>query len=755
MHSLLSRQIRKCGLSADELPDESSWRLLLDKIDQCYKQSDKDRYILERSLSVSSHEMQLLYQQLKDNYQQRESAIFKVFPDLVFLIDEDGRYVEVLAGEEDKIRLPEQQVIGKNMAEVLGSDSAAFYLDHIHLALETGDIQIIEYEMHVPAGLLNFEGRIIPLERLENNRRAVLFLARDISEKVQSEQQQRLLDRVLASATEGIVIINSERRVMYANAAVARITGFTIEELMLQGKGFLRHKLDQNLCDEVCNKAYSNDHFQQEVIIHHKNGGEAHILLNMDTLRTDDGAIDYYIGILTDISEIKSTQIRYQHLATHDVLTSLPNRLLFEERMVQAVSRSVRNDKLGAILFLDLDRFKTINDSLGHGVGDKLLHQVAARLISICRTEDTVARFGGDEFVILLEDIESQYQVTQFAEKVLHVFDKKFHVQDNQFNISTSIGISLFPEHGADVEQLVKQADVAMYEAKNSGRNQYQMFAAEYLESTLSGLMLEHEMQKALDKNQFLMMYQPQYVIKSRRLSGFEALIRWKHPEHGMISPAEFIPVAESSGFIDQIGLWVFKQICEKVVAWSESEFSFGRISFNLSLRQLMDPHLADKLIRIMEQTGALQFGTSIECEITESLIIKQVDVALNTLNRLKEVGLSLAIDDFGTGHSSLVNLKRYPLDRLKIDREFVRDIGKDKNDEAIIRATIALAKGFDLEVIAEGVEEESQLEFLQEVGCEQVQGFLFNRPLAVAQCESLLESIRESDQLVHVSIIS
>ncbi|MDJ0832294.1 MAG: EAL domain-containing protein [Gammaproteobacteria bacterium] len=745
MHNLLKRQLKKAGLDLDTFPSSENWQQFLESIDRSYQQSDQDRYVLERSLSLSSTEMQELYQRLKETYKTRESAILNAFPDLLFLIDEDGKILELLAGNKDNLYKPEQEIIGQLMTDILPKKPVKLIKQCLDHALQTNEMQLVEYELEVPSGSLHFEGRAVVMGELPNGKRGILFFSRDITDRVQSGFQQKLLESVLSSATEGIVIMDAGQRVLYANQAVSQMTGLTVAELINEGQGFLRQQQDQKIYQKIYDQARAMGHFQQEVIIHHQQGDQSDVLLSMDTKKNDQDETEYIVAILTDISEIKASQVRYEHLATHDILTGLPNRRLLEERLRQAVSKARRNQFNGVLFFLDLDRFKTINDSLGHGVGDRLLYQVASRLIRVCRIEDTVARFGGDEFVVLVDDIRHQEQAFRIAEKILRVFDKSFHIQGHELNISTSIGISLFPDHGTDVEQLVKHADIAMYAAKNLGRDRYQVFTDEHLESAVAGITMEYEITNALDNEEFFLMFQPQYMTCSRDLSGFEALIRWQHPKQGLVPPGEFIPVAEASGQIEQIGLWVFEQICLKVVAWNQAGLKFNRLSFNLSQRQLMDGKLAQKLIGVMQRTGAINYAGQIECEITESLIIEQTDIALETINRLKQTGMLLAIDDFGTGHSSLVNLKRFPLDRLKIDREFVRDIGRDQNDEAIIRATIALAQGFGLEVIAEGVEEEYQLDFLREVGCQEVQGYLLNRPLSIEQCEA---QMREQSDL-------
>jgi diguanylate cyclase (GGDEF)-like protein/PAS domain S-box-containing protein len=531
--------------------------------------------------------------------------------------------------------------------------------------------------------------------------------------------------------------------VLYANPSVEEITGYSESELINEGEGFLRHEADLATCDDICRQARAGDHFKQELVIHSKHGVTSEILLSMDTLRDEQGEIEYFVGILTDISVQKAAREQVEHMATHDVLTGLPNRMLFEKRLNQVVSKAIRNQTSGALFFLDLDRFKSINDTLGHSFGDRMMVEVDSRLQTVCHRADLVARFGGDEFVILMEQVESREHAEQIAERILSLFDQKIEQDNYQIKIATSVGIALFPNHGLDTEELIKQADVAMYEAKRAGRNQYKFFARQYLESAIAGLTMEQEMLNALECEEFFLEYQPQYTLCDESLCGFEALIRWQHPLHGRVSPGEFISVAESCGLIDQIGLWVFHQVCEKVVSWTQQQLPFGRLAFNLSQRQLMDSNLATVFIDIMQQTGAIEYAEKIEFEITESLIIKQIDIALNTIEQLKATGMKLAIDDFGTGHSSLVNLKRYPLDRLKIDRGFVIDIGKDQNDEAIIKASITLAQGFGLQVIAEGVENELQKDFLLEVGCDEVQGFLFNKPLPIEQTETLLQQIK------------
>ncbi len=746
MHNEITRLLEHLQLSAQTSPDVADWVRFLEKISQEFDSAELERTSLERQLVENEAECESRLQDLQTSYEQRQNAILDAFPDLLFLFDETGRYLEVVAQNNDSLVMPLQDLIGRNLSDSLPQELAELIMAVIYRAVETGLPQTIEYELDVISGPGSFEGRVIPAGYRVNGQQTVLYLARDITEKKRHERRQKLLNSVMRSATEGIVIVRSDKKILYANSAIERITGYSEEELIQSGEGFLRHELDQEMCDSLCRLASSGDHLRRELVIHHKLGSSTQILLSMDTIRDDKGEIEYFVGILTDISEQKEAHEKIEHMANHDVLTGLPNRMMFEKHVCQVVSQAIRKQASGALFFLDLDRFKSINDTLGHGFGDLLLIEVARRLKTLCRPQDMVARFGGDEFVLIIERVDSHQQAAAIGERILRLFDEKIVQQNYELKVAASIGIALFPNHAESTEQLIQQADVAMYEAKKAGRNQYKFFTQQYLESAITGLTMEQELLDALERNEFLLEFQPQYRLRDETLCGFEALIRWQHPLHGRVAPGEFISIAESCGLIDPMGLWVFQQVCERVVAWSARQYPFGRIAFNLSQRQLMDGNLASTLIGVLRDSGAIEYAEKIEFEITESLIIKQMDIAMNNIERLKATGMKLAIDDFGTGHSSLVNLKRYPLDRLKIDRGFVMDIGKDQNDEAIIKASVTLAQGFGLQVVAEGVENELQKDFLIEVGCDEVQGYLYHPSLPIDQAEQLLKEMLKKE---------
>jgi diguanylate cyclase (GGDEF)-like protein len=389
------------------------------------------------------------------------------------------------------------------------------------------------------------------------------------------------------------------------------------------------------------------------------------------------------------------------------------------------------------LFFLDLDRFKNVNDNLGHHVGDDLLKQVSERLLKVCRASDTLARLGGDEFTLIVEDLKDTHGLAVIAEKILHAFADPFSLDGYKLEISVSIGISVFPKDGADVNELIKHADTAMYSAKDSGRNTYRFYTQELTANAFEYFAIEIALQKALDRDEFFLVYQPQYNIMTEQMIGVEALIRWRHPEMGILSPGVFIHIAEYSGKIEAIGEWVIRAACAQCRQWDAEGLPAFTVSINLSRRQLVLPSLSSDVKNILDETGLA--GGRLEFEITESAILEQKEVAYNNIKELQKMGIKLAIDDFGTGYSSMVNLKQFPLSRLKIDRSFVRDVSRDQNDEAIIRATIALGRSFNLDIIAEGVETLEQRDFLLKEGCHEVQGFLYSKPVLPEAISALL----------------
>jgi len=439
-----------------------------------------------------------------------------------------------------------------------------------------------------------------------------------------------------------------------------------------------------------------------------------------------------------DVSERKKAEKQAQYLSQHDVLTGLPNRLLMQDRLHQAIIQARRGGGVVALMFIDLDRFKTVNDSFGRVIGDALLKQVAERLRDCLRDTDTVARLGGDEFIIMIPDAATAQVVGEVAQRVLSEFSRPFSDADQEMYVSASIGISLFPRDGSDPDELVKHADRAMYSAKDSGRNMYRYFTEDLNHEVREKVMLESGLRRAIDRGELLLFYQPTIDLHTKQLIGAEALVRWQHPTMGLISPAKFIPVAEESDLIFRLGEWVLRAACKQLRAWQQEGFRLP-VAVNVSARQFRDPKLADLVVAVMADSQV--DPRLVEIELTETAIMQDARASILTLERLKSRGVSISIDDFGTGYSSLSYLKRLPLDTLKIDQSFVRDIATDNNDAAIVRAIIGLARSLGIKVLAEGVEDDTQLSFLNNYGCNYGQGFLFGRPLVP---EGFAEMVRQ-----------
>lgn len=435
--------------------------------------------------------------------------------------------------------------------------------------------------------------------------------------------------------------------------------------------------------------------------------------------------------------ELRSKQNRLDYLAHHDTLTSLPNRLLFQDRLHHAISKARRIQQGMALLFLDLDRFKNINDSLGHEVGDQVLQEVAKRLSAIVRESDTLARLGGDEFVITLEQNTESREITIVAQKILQTLSTAFHIDAHELYITASIGISLYPDNGLTSEALMKTADVAMYRAKEKGRNNFQFFTSDMNERAHEALFLENNLRKAIDNRELALHYQPQVEISSGKTTGMEALVRWHHPKHGVIPPNKFIPMAEETGLIIPLGKWVINTACRQTMQWQQAGFPPCKVAVNISPRQFRQSNLVKTVEQALAESGLA--ANWLELEITENVLIEDATQTIAIMEALNALGVSLAIDDFGTGYSSLSYLHRFPLSKLKIDQSFVQSIGGPAGNHAIVEAIIALARALDLEVIAEGIENQAQIAFLMERGCVYGQGFYFSRPLPVYACEQFL----------------
>jgi diguanylate cyclase (GGDEF)-like protein/PAS domain S-box-containing protein len=557
----------------------------------------------------------------------------------------------------------------------------------------------------------------------------MLTIARDITERVHMQETLKQAATVFESTAEGVMITDLQQRITAVNRAFTSITGYSEAEALGQSPRLLASgNHDSAFYAAMWHNLSASGHWQGEIWNKRKNGEPYPGWLTISAVRDSDDIATHFVGVFADISSLKHAQANLDHQAHHDPLTGLPNRMLFEARLSAALEDAHIDKRIGAVLFIDLDRFKHINDSLGHPVGDQLLKSIADRLKAHLRDIDTVARLGGDEFVILLPGLQSEGDAKLVAHKLLDCFSLPFQFDEQELFISASIGISRYPDDGEDVATLVKNADAAMYRAKACGRNRAEPYTRDLTFQATERMALERELRRAIEQEQLQLYYQPKRCLKTNNLIGAEALLRWHHPVFGEISPDRFIPLAEETGLIIALGDWVLRQACWQMQQWQQQHAPFGPLSVNLTGVQMRQPHLLARISGLLEDNdlapGLLQL------EITESFIMNQAEEALSLLHQFKALGIQLAIDDFGTGYSSLSYLKRLPVDTLKIDQSFVHGLPNDSDDVAIVRAIIALGRSMQLTVIAEGVETTAQEGFLAAEGCEQIQGFVISRAL-------------------------
>ena len=575
---------------------------------------------------------------------------------------------------------------------------------------------------------------------------AGLFLL--VSYSLNEEKQAVKADlRIAASAfeaQEGLMITDAEGVILRVNQAFIDCTGYAAEDVVGQTPRFLRSgRHDEDFYRTMWESISQSGSWQGEIWDRRKNGEIYPEWLTISAVKNDDGVITHYVGSHIDITERKAAEEKIRQLAFYDPLTRLPNRQLLLDRMQRALALSARSGRDGALLFIDMDNFKAINDTQGHAMGDMLLQQVAERLTSCVRESDTVARLGGDEFVVMLESlgehpIEVAAKAEEVGEKILAALNQPYQLATQVSRSSSSIGATLFSGEHQEVEELLKQADIAMYQAKKAGRNALRFFDPQMQLAINARADLESELFKALERHQFQLHYQIQ-VDNAHHPVGAEALIRWHHPERGLVLPAQFIPLAEETGLILRIGEWVLETACAQLKAWEGNESTRHLVlAVNVSARQFHQPGFVSQVQAIVLRHAIKP--NLLKLEPTESLLLENTEGTVTTMRGLKTIGIQLSLDDFGTGYSSLQYLKLLPLDQIKIDQSFVRDIATDPNDSAIVQTIIAMSKTLGLDVIAEGVETDAQREFLALSGCQFYQGYLFGKPLPIEQFEASLK---------------
>jgi diguanylate cyclase (GGDEF)-like protein/PAS domain S-box-containing protein len=571
---------------------------------------------------------------------------------------------------------------------------------------------------------------------------AIRTAVADITERKQAEEELRIA-AITFQTQEGIMITDRGAKIQRVNRAFTELKGYSAEEAVGRTPALLKSgRHDQEFYQGIWEALRRENYWQGELWNRRKNGEVYPVWMTISAVLASDGRVTHYVGSFADITQHKEAEAKLHRLAFYDPLTELPNRRLLLERLRQGFAASARSGQHGAILFIDLDHFKTLNDTKGHDVGDQLLTQVAVRLRSCMRGDDSIARLGGDEFVVMLEDLSKQEataakRAEAVAEKIRTAITQPYSIGGHEYHSTPSIGVSLFFDHTETADEMLRRADVALYRAKAAGRNTLRFFDPSMQAALEAHAALEEELRHALQLEQ-LKPYLQMQMDSTRRIVGAEVLLRWEHPERGLISAADFIPLAEESGLIVPIGRWVLETACAKLKTWAAQPLTRElKLAVNVSARQFRQRDFVTQVRRVLELTGANP--TRLTLELTESLVVDNVEETIEIMQALKSLGVGFSMDDFGTGYSSLSYLRRLPLAQLKIDRSFVLDLVTDPNDEVIVRTIISMAKSLGLDVLAEGVETEEQLAFLSRHGCLAFQGSLFSPPLPVADFERLL----------------
>lgn len=561
--------------------------------------------------------------------------------------------------------------------------------------------------------------------------------------KTHAVEQMRLAQRLFEHDADAIVITNAGRHVVTVNSTFETVTGYSAGEVLGEFPTMLvSHQNDPTYYAQVWREVDELGEWQGEVQTRRRNGMTYPSWLTITALRDGKGRVTNYVATFRDTSAIKRAEQRLQHMAHHDPLTGLPNRALLHDRLQQAMSHARRHKQLVAVVLLDLDQFKEVNDSLGHDIGDQLLQAAALRLRGCVREQDTIARLGGDEFVLVLEELANQETVVDVVSKLRRAMALPYNVANQELVITASTGISLFPQDGRDIRELLKNADAAMYFAKSQGRNAFQFYSSHINAISQARLRLSADLHRAVEHSEFHLTYQPQYTLPEHELRGVEVLLRWNHPEHGAVSPTSFIPLADKTGVIEELGRWVLRETLRQYRTWQDLGCAPVRVSVNISPRQIRQVGLEDYIYQLLVNSNI--DPKHLELELTETALLEANQRVLDFMTKLDSVGVKFALDDFGTGYSSLTHLRTFPLSTVKVDRSFVRHLPTNSGDAAIVSAVVSLANNLGMQVVAEGVETEAHARTLERLGCRSAQGYYLGVPISG---EDLTRRLRQQAQ--------
>lgn len=684
--------------------------------------------------------------QIEQQVQQHEQELLALTenqPEVVSRFDRQLRRVYVNRAIEKIDGKPRDFYLNKRFDDLGKSDAfVAMWNTHLQKVFATG--QPVEFEYHYDSlrGRRHYLGRLTPEFAADGTVAHVLALSPDITNRVKAEEENRRLASLLDASPDLICVTDTQGVLLYLNPAGRAMLGWPPDTDIRYVKpySFYPERAAKRLRESAMPHASACSMWRGENTLLREGGKEIPVIHTLLAHKNEQGTVVYWSNIIQDFSERKQLESRLLHQATHDKLTGLPNRSVLLDHIRQGMFHAERAEKIMAVMFIDLDDFKTINDSLGHDAGDALLIEVARRLKHAVRAGDTICRLGGDEFTVVMENMESISAVGTSADKLQAVLKQPYALHGRHFSTGASIGITLCPLDGGAAEDLLRNADIAMYQAKRQGKGRYHFYTADMNDRIREQLELKEDMRRGIGNEEFVLHYQPKIDLQSGQITGMEALVRWQHPERGLLSPAVFIPLAEESGLILPLGEWILGAACRQTRTWQLAGLPELRVAVNLSVRQFAQDDLVGVVERVLQETGLP--AAYLELEITESMLMEDADHSIWNLFQLKQLGVTLSIDDFGTGYSSLSYLRHFPVGYLKIDRSFVRDATNNANDAAIVGAIISMAHQLGLKVVAEGVESEAHCTLLREYGCDQMQGYLISAPLPAEPFEQF---VRES----------
>jgi diguanylate cyclase (GGDEF)-like protein/PAS domain S-box-containing protein len=685
---------------------------------------------VERALRVC-----LLEQKMREAHEALEhqaeflQTVIDAVPTPIYYKDQNGRYVGCNNAMADFIQYDKSEIIGKSAEDLYENDlaqtvsaldeklyqSGGHNLEELSFMRSDGLRHILLHKARFkePGGSFGLVGAVV-----------------DITDRKLYENELRLAQTVFDTTSEAIVVTDAKNRIQAVNPSFTHVTGYSEEEVIGRDPGFLSSgRQDKSFYYKMWVQLSQKGHWHGEIWNRRKNGDLYAEWLSISAVYSDDGEIRQYVAVFSDITKRIKAEELIRHQANYDALTNLPNRNLFLDRLSRSMMRAKRNQSQVALMFLDLDRFKSVNDTLGHNIGDLLLQEAAERVSNCVRETDTVSRLGGDEFTVIIPDLHQVNDIEKIANKILHQLSQPFLLSGHEIFVSGSVGITVFPDDGDELETLLRNADTAMYRAKEAGRNDFRFFTKEMNAEAHQQMVLEREIRKAIENEEFIVYYQPVIDVQQGRIVSCEALVRWQHPTRGIVAPDYFIAIAEETGLIDEIGRLVLKQVCQQVEEWQQDPVMKDvRVAVNLSPHQLRNRNLVGDIQAILRLCNIC--ASSIAFEITETLVMQDPEGTAKLLDEIRALGIKIYLDDFGTGYSSLNYLKRFSFDVLKIDRSFIMDVDHDAGDAALVEAIIVMAHKLGIRVVAEGVETENQRAFVTQQACDLIQGFYYSKPV-------------------------